>query len=138
MNIGDLVELKPKHINAAFYHSGEWEITANYGGYEFAGKVKPNVFDLRSVEEKTKQLTLVKEEDLILVFKYSKNKSMKITNLTKKLLDGNTRKLIRAGFIDGELALTDEGVDELLGLFFIEKKDELVKIAEEKIADEKN
>ena len=63
---------------------------------------------------------------------------MKITNLIKKILDNDTRKLVAAGFINGDLALTDEGVSELLGMLFLEKKKELVKIAEEKLADEKN
>ena len=64
------------------------------------------------------------------------NKIMKITNLVKKILDGDTRKLVKAEFINGDLALTDEGVAELLGILFLEKKEELVKIAEEKLSEE--
>lgn len=65
------------------------------------------------------------------------NTKMKITNLVKKILDVDTRKLVQAGFINGDLALTDEGVSELVGILFLEKKTELVKIAEEKLKDEK-
>ncbi len=65
------------------------------------------------------------------------NNTMKITNLVKKILDKDTRTLVSAGFINGDLALTDEGVSELAGILFLEKKDELVKIAEEKINDSK-
>ena len=63
------------------------------------------------------------------------NKTMKITNLVKKLLDEDTRTLVEAGFINGDLALTDEGTSELIGLLFLEKKAELVKIAQEKNAE---
>ena len=65
------------------------------------------------------------------------NKLMKITNLVKKLLDEDTRKLVKAGFINGDLALTDEGVSEILGILFLQNKDELVKIADEKITETK-
>lgn len=63
--------------------------------------------------------------------------NMKITNLVKKILDKDTRTLVKAGFINGDLALTDEGVSELLGILFLEKKEELLKVANEKI-DEDN
>jgi hypothetical protein len=65
------------------------------------------------------------------------NETMKITNLVKKILDKDTRTLVSAGFINGDLAITDEGVSELLGILFLNHKDELVKIAEEKISEEK-
>ena len=58
---------------------------------------------------------------------------MKITNIVKKILDVDTRTLVKAGFINGDLALTDEGVSELVGLIFLEKKNELVKVAQEKL-----
>lgn len=76
--------------------------------------------------------------DVKIINKNSNNKKMKITNLVKKILDADTRKLVKAGFINGDLALTDEGVSELLGILFLEKKDELVKIADEKITNENN
>ena len=60
---------------------------------------------------------------------------MKITNLVKKILDADTRKLIKAGFINGDLALTDEGISELMGILFLANKEELLKVADEKIKD---
>ena len=63
------------------------------------------------------------------------NNTMKITNLVKKILDKDTRTLVSAGFINGDLALTDDGVSELLGILFLQNKDELVKIATEKIEE---
>ncbi len=56
--------------------------------------------------------------------------------MVKKILDADTRTLVKAGFINGDLALTDDGVSELMGILFLEKKDELVKIANDKITDE--
>lgn len=67
----------------------------------------------------------------------SKQIHMKITNLVKKILDSDTRTLVKAGFINGDLALTEEGSTELLGILFLEKKIELVKIANEKLDETK-
>ena len=70
-------------------------------------------------------------------YKLNNNNFMKITNLVKKILDKDTRTLVSAGYINGDLALTDEGVAELIGIMFLEKKAELLKIAQEKL-DENN
>ncbi len=80
-----------------------------------------------------------KVNDLNDVIKLEDNKTnkMKITNLVKKILDKDTRTLVSAGFINGDLALTDEGVSELLGILFLQNKDELVKIAQETLEDKK-
>jgi hypothetical protein len=64
---------------------------------------------------------------------YNNNKTMKITNLVKKILDKDTQILVKAGFINGDLQLTEEGTQELLGLLFLENKTKLVEIANEKI-----
>jgi len=74
-----------------------------------------------------------REQDLII---NNKKIFMKITNLVKQILDQDTRKLVKAGYIDGELSLTEDGVSELIGMIFAEKKPELVKLAEEKINEE--
>lgn len=63
------------------------------------------------------------------------NKSMKLTNLAKKLLDKDTRDLIKAGYIDGDLGLTDEGREALFTILFTEKKVELVKMAQDEIKE---
>jgi len=70
--------------------------------------------------------------------KINKTKIMKITNLVKKILDKDTRTLIKAGFINGDIALTEEGVNELIGILFLEKKAELLKVAEEKLNEDNN
>lgn len=67
------------------------------------------------------------------IYQPNNNKNMKITNLIKKIIDKDVRTLISADFISRDLTLTDEGVNELLGILFLEKKEELVKIAQEKI-----
>ena len=63
-------------------------------------------------------------------------KSMRLTNLAKKLLDADTRTLIKAGYIDGDLELTDAGQRAALSILFIEKKDELVKMAQDEIKEQ--
>jgi len=72
---------------------------------------------------------------------YKNNKSnikMKITNLAKKILDKNIKKLIEAGYIDNKLELTQEGTSALLAILFQEKKEELVKLAKDEIKENKN
>ena len=69
--------------------------------------------------------------------KFTNKIIMKITNLVKKLLDKKTRDLIEAGYIDGDLELTEEGKEALLSILFIEKKEELVKMAQDEIKNNK-
>ena len=59
--------------------------------------------------------------------------------MMKKLLDKDTQTLVKAGFINGDLDLTGAGQHALNTVLFIEKKAELVKLAEEVLAEaEKN
>lgn len=60
----------------------------------------------------------------------------KVSIMMKKLLDGDTQKLVKAGFINGDLMLTCEGTEALNAVLFSEHKEALVKLAEEKIAEE--
>ena len=65
------------------------------------------------------------------------NKTMKtVKNLFKKLVDKDTQTLYKANFLNGDLELTEEGKTALLEVLFLEKKADLVKIAEEKITEE--
>ena len=72
-----------------------------------------------------------------LVNKIIKIRHMKITNLAKKLLDKKTRDLIEVGYIDGNLELTEEGKEALLSILFMEKKEDLVKMAQDEIKNNK-
>lgn len=60
----------------------------------------------------------------------------KLSIMMKKLLDKDTQILVKAGFIDGDLDLTEEGILALNSILFIEKKTEFVKMAEEIIAEQ--
>lgn len=62
---------------------------------------------------------------------------MRLNSMMKRLLDADTKKLIKGGLINGDLELTEEGRELLTAIMFDEKKDELVRVAEEKIAEEK-
>ena len=63
----------------------------------------------------------------------------KLSIMMKKLLDKDTQTLVKAGFINGDLDLTGAGQSALNTVLFIEKKAELVKLAEEVLAEaEKN
>ena len=63
---------------------------------------------------------------------------MRLNSMMKRLMDPDVKKLMKAGLINGDLLLTEEGKDELTAIMFDEKKAELVKIAEEKIAEDKS
>lgn len=111
-------------------------VVNNNGEYKYIAG-----YATQGLQEKDSGCSVVIVGNILEDYKIDNNKinnnTMKITNLVKKILDKDTRTLVSAGFINGDLALTDEGVSELLGILFLEKKDELVKIAEEKINDSK-
>lgn len=59
----------------------------------------------------------------------------KITTMMKKLLDGQTRKFIEAGFLDSNLEMTTEGYKALHMITFEEHKAKLEAAADERIAE---
>lgn len=64
------------------------------------------------------------------------NVMQKLNLMFKKLVDKDVQTLYKAGFIDGDLLLTSEGRENLFAILFEANKAELVKLAEEKIAEE--
>lgn len=70
--------------------------------------------------------------------KVNKKTIMKsLTPMLKTMLDKKGRTLYKAGFLNGELELTEEGKNALNTIVFEANKDELVKLAEEKLSEEK-
>ena len=65
------------------------------------------------------------------------NLMTKLNSMMKRLLDADTKKLIKAGLIDGDLRLTAEGQEALSAILFDQNKAELVKVADEIIAEAK-
>ena len=61
----------------------------------------------------------------------------KLTSWAKRALSVNDQKLYKAGLMDGEFKPTEAGKDELMAMLWSEKQVELVKRAEEIIAEEK-
>ena len=59
----------------------------------------------------------------------------KLNAFAKRILDSDTKTLIKAGLMDNDLQLTDLGDEEAFALFVHEKKKELVARAEEIIAE---
>lgn len=60
-----------------------------------------------------------------------------INTMMKKLLDGDTQKLLKAGLINGDLEVTEKGKSELITHLFLANKADMVKVAEEIIKEEK-
>lgn len=65
------------------------------------------------------------------------SKTMNLNSMMKRLLDASTKKLIKAGYIDGDLMLTEKGKLALFTILFAANKEELVKLAEEDLKEEK-
>ena len=61
----------------------------------------------------------------------------KVKGLFKRLVDKDVQTLYEADFLDGDLALTEEGQEELLHILFDQHKIELVKRAQEVLKDRK-
>ncbi len=59
----------------------------------------------------------------------------KLNSFMRQFLDSDVQTLVKAGFINGDLEPTAEGIDALHSVLFQEKKAELVKIAEAIVAD---
>lgn len=57
--------------------------------------------------------------------------------MMKKLLDADTRTLVKAGYLDGDLDFTHEGFNALKTILFMENKAELLKMAQEELDEEK-
>jgi len=72
-----------------------------------------------------------------LVNSKSQNIGMKLNSMMKKLLDPETRKLVKGGLLNGDLLLTNEGEQALQSILVEQHKKELVTIAEEVIKEEK-
>jgi hypothetical protein len=64
------------------------------------------------------------------------NRMQKVSIMMKKLLDKDTQILVKAGFIDGDLNLTTEGLHALNSILFATNKADLVVLAQEAIDEE--
>ena len=65
------------------------------------------------------------------------NKTMnKLNPMTKRLLDKDTQTLCKAGYINGDLELTENGRNALDTIIFTANKAELVKMAQEELDEE--
>ena len=97
---------------------------------------------ITKVLDSTRGTDDIKVDDFSVESKYfdlisSKILMTKLNSMMKRLLDAQTKKLIKGGLIDGDLKLTEEGGGALAAIEFEEHKAELVKIAEENIKEAK-
>ena len=59
-------------------------------------------------------------------------KTMKLSKLAKKLLDRDVRILIKKGVLDGDLQVTDEGMQKICEMLILERKADIVKFVSKK------
>ncbi len=88
-----------------------------------------------SLEEDRANCTCPYYWELVTEVKHNMTFMNKISIMMKKLLDSDTQVLVKAGFINGNLMPTQEGLNELDAILFIANKAELVKRANEVIAE---
>ena len=60
-----------------------------------------------------------------------------LSKIAKKLLDADTKVLVKAGYLDSELDLTEEGAAELMEVLFMANKPAMVAAAKAKIKEAK-
>lgn len=78
------------------------------------------------------------ESNLELI-KNKKTIMTKVSNMMKKLLDSDTQELVKAGYINGDLDMTEEGKNALIAELFVANKSALVDSAKAKnIEEDKN
>ncbi len=70
--------------------------------------------------------------------KKDKPMASKLGSMMKKLLDADTQTLVKAGYINGDLELTEAGKTALWSIMFTSNKDALVAEAKEVLEAEKN
>jgi hypothetical protein len=75
--------------------------------------------------------------DLYVSSKKPKSLMTQISNVAKKLLDADTRKLIKYGYLDSELNVTSKCREAMDAIQFQAHKTELVALADEEAAEEK-
>lgn len=61
----------------------------------------------------------------------------RVSAMMKRLLDADTQTLVKAGFLDQNLELTEHGCDALDAILFDANKAALVKLAQEKLDEAK-
>lgn len=76
----------------------------------------------------------VPEEKLELINKTTIMK--KLSNFYKKLVDADTQALVKAGYLNGDLEPTEKATNALQEILFFDNKNELIKRAQEEIAEE--
>ena len=60
-----------------------------------------------------------------------------LSKLAKKLLDADTKALVKAGVLDNELDVTEEGVDFVISFLIDKNKEELAKEARKQLQEQK-
>ena len=68
----------------------------------------------------------------------NKPKMRKVTNTFKLFTDKKTQDLYKAGYINGDLEPTEQGLNALNSLLLAEYKDKLVELAREELKEENN
>lgn len=80
---------------------------------------------------------LIRNDNIELLTNNKNNFMTKLNSMMKKILDADTKKLIKAGLINGDLKLTPEGEESLMTVLFDAYKKDLIVMADEIINEEK-
>lgn len=102
-----------------------------------SGMIKGSIYTVTRNGENLKGVNCSCPEKWELVNNNNKTIMSKLKTLFKRLVDHDVQVLSEVGFLNGDLALTQEGKDEIMNLLFLEKKAELVKVAQEMLDEAK-
>lgn len=72
-----------------------------------------------------------------LVSESSHKKPMKITNIARGLLDEDYKKMIKVGWLNADLSLTDTGKDTILSRYLMKNKETFGEMATELLDENK-
>ena len=97
----------------------------------------PSLPPLRYTTDTTLEENKLPSRWYTLAFNQPNKETMRLTTIAKRLLDGDTKKLVKAGLLTRELELTESGRAELWAILFEANKDELVKAADKVLEQRK-
>ena len=121
---GTIVEIDGDEV--AVYFSEEDE-TDYFEDYQLKGLEKPR----RAITvTRTRTREFVEHEETMSALD-------KLSNLTKKLLSPATKNMLKAGWLDESLNLTEEGTDVVISEYFSENEEKFGKLAAEFLKEKK-
>ena len=95
------------------------------------------IWDAETIKVNSNGCTCESRWQLVEELTINKNNMQKLNSMLKLLLGADEKVLYKAGYINGDLKLTDKGQEALNAINFKAAKEELVKLAQEDLDEAK-